>query len=149
MDAPVFVTLNEDGTVKQGYALLYWATHPKSNKSYFIPQGEGSVGQIFTYGVKVDADLLPLGVNQRIGLLTDAKELVEITRTDGKRGEKRLATPSFTHGAETFHVSPGQCSLSQQEDGTLNLRLNVVRGEAGTFGGGNKKAPLQVEKVAV
>lgn len=149
MDAPVFVILNQDGTPKTGYALLTFATNEKTGKSYFIPNGEGSVGQIFSFGVKVDADLLPLGVNTNIGLKTDDGVIIPITKTVGKRGEQRLATQTFTHGGDTWHVSPGQCSLRQLDDGTLNLRLNVVRGEAGSFGGGNKRAPLKVPTVQV
>lgn len=149
MDAPVFVVLNSDGTPKQGFNLLALLTNEKSGKSYFCPNGEGSPGQIFAFGVKVDASLLPLGVNTRIGLKTDDGVITEITRTDGKRGEKRLATPTIQHGGETWHVSPGQSSLRQLDDGTLNLRLNVVRGEAGNFGGGNKRAVLKPEAVSL
>lgn len=150
MDAPVFVILREDGTPKTGYNLLTLGTNEKSGKSYFIPNGEGTPGQIFAFGVKVDADLLPQGVNTHIGLKTDEGVIVPIRRTPGKTdAHKRLATDTFTHGGEAWHVSPGQSVVHQLGDGTLNLRLNVVRGEAGSFGGGNKRAPLKVETVQV
>lgn len=150
MDAPVFVILNQDGTPKTGFALLKFVTNESSKKSYFVPAGDGSPGQIFKFGVKVDATIFPLGVNTQIGLKTDEGVIVPIRLTPGKDDTlRRLATDTFTHGGEVWHVNPGTSVVHQLGDGSLNLRLNVLRGEAGAFGGGNKKAPLQVETVSV
>lgn len=140
----------------QGFDLFDYVTNPKNGKSYFVPKSDQSSGQRFGFGVAVDAEIFPKGIHSTVGILDDSGTVVPLKGVIGKnKGGNDVVrfSANLTINGEPMHVANGTgSSLSQRGDGSMNLRLNIVKGHIGTGFDGQAQAEsrkVQATKVAI
>lgn len=116
----------------QGFDLFVLATNPKSGKTYWQPKSASqSAGQTYKYGVSVDAEVFPRGVNSDVGIIDDTGKVVPLKPTLGLNKAKEQVvrwTADLMLNGEKFHVDQQSTGLSQKGDGKMNLRFNIIKG---------------------
>lgn len=139
----------------QGFDLFDYVTNPRNGKSYFVPKSGQSSSQRFGFGVAVDAEVFPKGIHSSVGILDDSGKVVPLVGTIGKNkagNDVVRFSANLTINGEKMHVGNGTgASLSQKGDGSMNLRLNIVKGHLGSFNGEavTENRKVQATKVAV